>query len=103
MAAAEPTLTASVAATIKQHRERQGLTLEALAEAAGVHRTSLGLVERGRRGMTIEVAARLCWALDLSLADVIAAGEAQARLLPGALGQARVRPGPAGRGPALDA
>lgn len=72
MADVDEEWTSFIADHIRQHREERGLTLEALAAAAGVHRTSLGLIERGKRGMTIGVAARLCWALDLSLAEVVA-------------------------------
>ena len=49
---------------IRRHRIRRGLSQEALAEAAGIHHTYVGLVERGKRKPTIEVAERLATALD---------------------------------------
>ena len=79
-------LTALLAKALKSRREERGLTLDGLASAAGLHRTSLGLIERGRRGMTVGVAARLCWALDLSLAEAVALVEAEARQGDGAGG-----------------
>ncbi|MDQ1628123.1 MAG: hypothetical protein QOI54_1867 [Actinomycetota bacterium] len=45
--------------------------MEELALRAGVHRTSIGLIERGRRGLTLEVAARLTAAVGIRLGDVI--------------------------------
>lgn len=42
----------------------------------GLHRTSLGLVERGERGLTIESAAKISEALNLSLGSLISLAEA---------------------------
>ncbi len=52
-----------------------GLSQEALAEAAGVHHTYVGLVERGKRNPTIEVAERLARALGKKLSALIAQAE----------------------------
>lgn len=41
-----------------------------------MHRTSLGLVERGERGLTIESAAKISEALNLSLGSLISLAEA---------------------------
>ena len=49
-------LTASFARVVRKHRARQGLSQEALAEAAGIHHTYVGLLERGERKPTIDVA-----------------------------------------------
>lgn len=59
----------------KLRRERQW-SLEILADEAGLHRTSVGLIERGRRGMSITVAAKLASALGVPLSDVVQAAEA---------------------------
>lgn len=69
-------LTSNVVATIAHLRHKAGLTLEDLADRAGLHRTSLGLVERGERGLTIESAAKIAEALDLSLGSLISCAEA---------------------------
>ena len=53
-------------------RASQGLTLEQLADAARVHRTSVGLVERGERSPSVSFAARLAQALGYPLSDLLA-------------------------------
>jgi transcriptional regulator with XRE-family HTH domain len=51
------------------------MTQEALAEAAGIHHTYVGLLERGRRSLTIDVAERLAAALGKKLSDMIEEAE----------------------------
>jgi transcriptional regulator with XRE-family HTH domain len=78
----------------------QGLTLEQLADQADVHRTSIGLLERGERAPSLALASQLSQALGhplselLAKAELIAAGklsetaafaEEKARLLPASL------------------
>lgn len=69
-------LTGNVVDTIARLRREAGLTLEDLADRAGLHRTSLGLVERGERGLTIESAAKIAEALNLSFGSLISVAEA---------------------------
>ncbi len=64
---------------IRRHRIRRGLSQEALAEAAGIHHTYVGLVERGKRKPTIEVAERLATALNEKLSALVAEAERHAR------------------------
>lgn len=61
----------SFAAVIRKHRVKQGMSQEELAEAAGIHHTYVGLVERGRRNPTIDVAERLARALGTKLSVLI--------------------------------
>lgn len=68
--------TAAIVAVIARLRREAGLTLENLADRAGLHRTSLGLIERGERGLTIESAAKIADALELSLNALIVLAEA---------------------------
>lgn len=68
--------TSAVVDVIARLRREAGLTLEDLADRAGLHRTSLGLVERGERGLTIESAAKIAEALGLSLGSLVALAEA---------------------------
>ena len=48
---------------IKQLRERMGMSQEALADAAGLHRTHISLIERGQRSVRIETIEKLAMAL----------------------------------------
>lgn len=68
-------LTQAFAWVIKNHRARKGLSQEALAEAAGIHHTYVGLVERGERQPTLDVADRLARALGKKLSALIAEAE----------------------------
>lgn len=68
--------TAAVVDVLARLRREAGLTLEDLADRAGLHRTSLGLIERGERGLTIESAAKIAQALELSLSTLVALAEA---------------------------
>jgi ribosome-binding protein aMBF1 (putative translation factor) len=56
-------------------RRERGWSLERLADEAQLHRTSVGLIERGRRSMTLEVADRIARSLGLALSSVIAEAE----------------------------
>ncbi|TFH57704.1 XRE family transcriptional regulator [Glutamicibacter arilaitensis] len=69
-------MTTSVTTVIARLRREAGLTLEELADKAGLHRTSLGLVERGERGLTLDSAAKIADALDTTLGALIAVAEA---------------------------
>jgi transcriptional regulator with XRE-family HTH domain len=57
---------------IRRRREVATLTQEALAGAAGIHRTYISLLERGARAPTIEVVRRLAKALKTSMTSLIA-------------------------------
>jgi transcriptional regulator with XRE-family HTH domain len=56
---AKSRLTRTFAGIIRAYRIQRGMTQEALAEAAGIHHTYVGLLERGQRIPTIDVAERL--------------------------------------------
>jgi transcriptional regulator with XRE-family HTH domain len=60
---------------IKKYRSRKKLSQEALAEAAGVHHTYIGLVERGTRNPTIDVSDRIAHALGKKLSELIIEAE----------------------------
>lgn len=53
-------------------REAAGLTQESLADQAGIHRTYLSLLERGKRAPTIEVVRLLAKALETTMTALIA-------------------------------
>lgn len=56
---------------IKQFRVQTGLTIEQLADLAGVHRTTIGLIERGERSPTLAVAQQISNALGVPLHELI--------------------------------
>ncbi len=68
-------MTLSVVAEIEVRRRAANLSLESLAHAAGLHRTSVGLIVRGKRGLTVDVAARLSLVLGIPLSGLIDAAE----------------------------
>jgi len=68
-------LSAAFAKVVRRYRSRRGLSQEALAEAARVHHTYVGLVERGKRKPTIEVAERLAHAFGKKLSALIEEAE----------------------------
>lgn len=68
-------LTLLVAQQLQEARVARGLSLEALATDAGLHRTFVGRVMRGSTGMTLASAGALATALGLSLSVLIAEAE----------------------------
>ena len=55
----------------KKIREIEGLTIEQVADLAGIHRTSLGLIERNERQPTLGVAMKVANALNYELSDLL--------------------------------
>jgi len=58
-----------LAAKIKAAVEKDTRSIYALAHAAGIGRTQLGMFMRGESDMTLTIAARLCEVLGLELTD----------------------------------
>jgi transcriptional regulator with XRE-family HTH domain len=56
---------------IKLLRIERDLTQELLAERAGMHRTTIGQLERGRRGISVATLGRLAAALDVTPAELV--------------------------------
>jgi len=63
---------------IRQEREMRGLNYEDFAASAGLHRTTLGLYDRGERGPSVEAALNMAAALDIPLSDLLRKAESQA-------------------------
>jgi transcriptional regulator with XRE-family HTH domain len=55
---------------IRSERIRQGLSQEKLAEIAGLHRTYIGMVERGEKNITLLNYVRISTAINLSLHEL---------------------------------
>ena len=56
---------------IRQIREDRNLSQERLAELAGLHRTYVSSVERGRRNVSVENIHKIAKALGVSMTEVI--------------------------------
>ncbi|MEO0452854.1 MAG: helix-turn-helix transcriptional regulator [Verrucomicrobiota bacterium] len=60
---------------LKEKRLKIGLSQELLAEKAEVHPTYIGLLERGKRSPSINVAARVAHALGTRLSKMVSEAE----------------------------
>lgn len=56
---------------MRRLRQERNLSQEALADLAGLDRTFISLLERGRRGATLETAEAIATAFGLSLGELI--------------------------------
>jgi transcriptional regulator with XRE-family HTH domain len=68
-------LSPAFAKLIRKYRLQKGLSQEVLAEAASIHHTYIGLLERGLRKPTLEVGDRLAKALGKTLSALIEEAE----------------------------
>lgn len=66
---------------IRQLRERKGISQEALAAASGLHRTYVGLIERGERNLSLTTVEAIAKALDVPPSELLQQSEA-AEVLP---------------------
>lgn len=58
---------------VRELRRVRGLSQEALAEHAGLHRTYVGSVERGERNVSLDNIHALADALEVAAPDLLAA------------------------------
>ncbi len=58
---------------VRSYRQSVGLSQEALAEAASLHRTYIGSIERAERNVSIDNMERIAHALGLDVVDLLKA------------------------------
>jgi transcriptional regulator with XRE-family HTH domain len=68
---------------LREFREAKGLSQEQLAEAAGIDRSFVSLLERGIQSPNIVVLLRIAEVLDTPAAELIASTESAMRSTPG--------------------
>lgn len=56
--------------TVRRLRSEKGYSQEAFAQRCGVHRTYMGIIERGEKAVTIVTADKIAEALGMTLADL---------------------------------
>lgn len=64
-----------VGRAIRKRREEVGLSQEGLAEEAGLHRTYISLVERGRRNISVDALSQIAEALGVYPSRLLADAE----------------------------
>ncbi len=64
---------AALAAQLRALRRRRRLTQQALAERAGMDRSYLSAIERGKHNVPLDTVCRLAWALSMDVRDLVAA------------------------------
>lgn len=57
-------------------RQNVGISQEELAAQAGLHRTYVGLIERGERNVSLRTVEKLAVALGVEMAELMPASEA---------------------------
>lgn len=62
---------ATLSQNLKILRASRGLSQEALADLAGLHRTYIGSVERGERNISIDNLERIALAFDISIPQLL--------------------------------
>ena len=60
---------------VRTVRSQKGISQEALADKAGLHRTYVSSVERGERNVSLSTVERLAAALEISMADLMPTSE----------------------------
>ncbi|HEY4613651.1 MAG TPA: helix-turn-helix transcriptional regulator [Bacteroidota bacterium] len=56
---------------VRSERTKQGLSQEKLAELAGMHRTYIGMIERGEKNITLSNIARIARALNMATYELL--------------------------------
>jgi len=75
MKRAQLSLAQGVGIVLRNRRAERGLSQEALAELAGLHRTYIGSVERGERNLSLKNICSLASALRLTASQLLSEAE----------------------------
>ncbi len=67
----------NVGERIKHFREQKNITVNKLANLAGVSQSYLREIELGNKQPTVEYLEYICWALNISLKDFFATDESE--------------------------
>jgi DNA-binding XRE family transcriptional regulator len=70
---------AALAIQLRTVRKRRRLTQESLAERAGMDRSYLSGIERGRHNVPLDTICRLAWALGMDVRELLLVGPPVAR------------------------
>lgn len=68
-------MTVALGRQIRIERFLRGFSQEQLAETAGLHRTFIGVVERGEKHITVANCSKIAIALDIRLSELIRMAE----------------------------
>jgi transcriptional regulator with XRE-family HTH domain len=68
-------LKVNLAQAVQTSRQARGLSQEKLAAAAGIHRTYMSAIERGKVNVSLDVADRLAGAMGIRLSDLVRLAE----------------------------
>lgn len=55
---------------VREERQKTGLSQEELAAKAGVHRTYVGMIERGEKNITLTNIHKVAQALDITISEL---------------------------------
>ncbi|MDR1632221.1 MAG: helix-turn-helix transcriptional regulator [Dysgonamonadaceae bacterium] len=56
---------------VRKYRTEQHISQEKLAEAAGVHRTYIGMIERAEKNITLRNIEKIAKALDIHITELL--------------------------------
>jgi len=71
----KPPLLVAIGNAVRLLRRNIGISQEELAEKSGLHRTYVGMIERGEKNITVLSATKIAKALGVPLSSLIKAAE----------------------------
>jgi transcriptional regulator with XRE-family HTH domain len=60
-----------LAKNVRKYRKEKGYSQEEFARICGVHRTYMGLIERGKTAVSIEILEKICHSLNVSYNTIL--------------------------------